>query len=430
MPRNSWINCPRLFLFVWAAFCVQVAVGQQAEFDRESLKIKDSVVLKSGSKLFGTLKSEGKDDNGRKFVLFETEDGALLKLDVVKTLNRSKIHKLDDVDAAYNKHIETLEDTAESHWQLANWCGKQASGSIRFKDQIKFHWERVMELDPNDDNVKRKLGFTYISAENRWVPKAPYHQSHGYEKKGTSWAPVLQREVSAWHDQKKTVEGERKRLLAQWKKNVRKSGSGSASAIQNELFRICDADAVVIFFEEAKDEQNATLRGFYIEAFGRVPTYIALRALCFFAVEDASLANRERALTLIGQEHFNPESAVGVFAGYLGDSVRTRVLRAAFAIGEIGSVNAVLPLVDALITTHQVAPGDQPGRIQTGIGNSGNIENFGIGGDSKPKNRTYQNDAVASALRNITGENFGFNESAWQRWYIENHTHHDIKVRR
>jgi len=184
--------------------------GDLTDFDREGLMIKDSVMLKSGSTLYGTIKSEGVGDDGRKFVIFESEDGTTMKLDLTRMVYRGKFRKIDESDVEYNQWIMTLKDEPNAHWEVVKWLEAQPSGGVRYKNQIQFHLERIMELDPNDEKAKRELGYDYIRSQNRWVPAEQFYESLGYVKSGTSWAPKLQARVSAQNDTNGAIEGERK----------------------------------------------------------------------------------------------------------------------------------------------------------------------------------------------------------------------------
>ena len=408
---------------------VQSASAQNEPFDREAVKRKDSVVLKSGAKLFGVLKSQGKDEEGRRFIIFEAENGGLLKLDVARMVKDGKVHRIDELDQEYNQFVSDLDDTPEAHWELCSWLREQSGGKFRFRDQIRFHLERIMELDPNDVKAKRALGYRLIKERGGWVPEQQYYQSRGYEKANSGWVPTLQRNLSARFERENSIEGDRKQAFAMWKKKLRKSNV-SAATVRQELFGICDAYSVVLIFEDAREESNPTLRALYVEAFGRVPTSVAMKALCYFAVEEPAVDIRDRALTLLAQDYYNQASAAAVLEGYLRHPNRVFVINAAFAIGELGSERSIIPLVGALVTKHQIAPGDQPGRMQTGFGNNGNVESFRMGGDSKPKILAFKNREVVNALRKITGQDYGFDAAEWKRWYIENLTHYDLQVRR
>ena len=419
-----------MFVLVFLPFplCPGSVYSQDKDFDRESLKVRDSIVLRSKAKLYGTVESEGIED-GRKIVVFKPKDGGVLTIDVAKMVYQGKIRKIDEIDRNYNQYIETLKDDTESHWELYEWCGDQPQGRVRFQDQRQFHLERISKLDPNDSAAKRKLGFDFIKEQNRWVPEKLYQKTLGYEKRGTGWSPVLQREIDKGFDEIEALKGQRKSAFRIWKKELAK-GRLNPAVLKEELFKICDPLGVVIIFEAAREEPRSAVRAWYVQAIGRVPTRVALNALCVFAVEEEVVGTREAAVTLLSQEHYSAGAAVSVLATYLASKSNAYVNRAAFGIGELGDESATLALAAALVTSHMVKPAGQSGRINAGVGSDGNVNGLNMGGDQKPVIRSFSNKAVVDALKKVSDQNFGFNAEQWNDWYIKTHTHHDIQVRR
>lgn len=430
MIMNFKIHLVQSFVLVVMAIpCYSGSIySQEKDFDRESLKVRDTIVLRSKAKLYGTVESESVED-GRKIVVFRPRDGGVLKIDVAKMVYQGKIRKIDEIDRNYNQYIETIKDDPASHWELYEWCGDQPQGRVRFKDQRQFHLERISELDPNDSAAKRKLGFDFIKEQNRWVPEKLYQKTLGYEKRGTGWSPVLQREIDKGFDEIEAIKGQRKSAFRIWKKELAK-GRLNPTVLKEELFKICDPLGVVIVFEAAREEPRPAVRALYVEAIGRVPTRVALNALCVFAVEEDVVGTREAALAFLSQEHYNAGAAVSVLATYLASKSNAYVNRAAFGIGELGDQSATLALAAALVTSHLVKPGGQSGRINAGVGSDGNVNGLNMGGDQKPVIKSFSNKQVVDALRKVSDQNFGYNAEQWKDWYIKTHTHHDIQVRR
>lgn len=420
----------RLFvlLLLTSAWTSGSLFSQEQDFDRESLKIRDTIVLRSKAKLYGTVVSEGVED-GRKIVVFKPVDGGVIKIDVAKMVYQGKIRRVDEIDRNYNEYIETIKDDPASHWELYEWCGDQPQGRIRFQDQRQFHLERIVELDPDDTAAKRKLGFDFIKEQNRWVPEKLYQKTLGYEKRGTGWSPVLQREIDKGFEEIEAIKGQRKTAFRIWKKELAK-GRLNPAVLREELHKICDPLGVVIVFEAAREEPNPAIRAEYVKAIGRVPTRVALNALCVFAVEEEVVGTRESALALLGQDHYDAGAAVGVLATYLSSKSNAYVNRAAFGIGELGNESATLALTAALVTSHMVKPGGQSGRINAGVGSDGNVNGLNMGGDQKPVMKSFNNKDVVDALKKVSDQDFGFNAEQWKNWYIKTHTHHDIQVRR
>jgi hypothetical protein len=89
-------NCiVQMFVLVFLPFplCPGSVYSQDKDFDRESLKVRDSIVLRSKAKLYGTVESEGIED-GRKIVVFKPKDGGVLTIDVAKMVYQAKSGRL------------------------------------------------------------------------------------------------------------------------------------------------------------------------------------------------------------------------------------------------------------------------------------------------------------------------------------------------
>ena len=348
------LSISRTFSFCCFVATLSLVPGAAADEEvSESKRVtSDTIFLKSGGELTGDFVSEIKDEtDGRKYVIFRTESGGLLKLDAGRLVKRIQLY--DEIDAEYQRRLEIAAADPNLLWKVYDWCDEQKSGNIRFKDELRYLLRRIVELDPNDERARRRLGFDLV--EDRWVLKDQLFAGHGYVKQGTSWASELQEKLSAQDEQVRQQEGERKRALAKWLKDSRKQNA-SVADLTRKLDEFCDAIAVPIIMEKAaKDESNPRIRELFVEAFGKVPTYQANQALCYFAIEDPDVQVRERALTLLAQPHFDHSVSVKLLTGYLGTNNNLLVRRGAFAIGELGVENAILPLVTALETKHVVA---------------------------------------------------------------------------
>jgi hypothetical protein len=317
-------------------------------------------------------------------------------------------------------------DDPNQLWKLYDWCKEQPSGGYRFKNELQFLLERITELDAHDDRARRLLGYDLVGG--RWVFKPALYAVHGYLKKGNSWAPELQSEIDQQLEQQDNEIGERKKKFSQWKRSA-KPGTSRAERAQ-QLFAICtdELTAEIIMDQEAKTEKNPDVRLMYVEAFGRVPSYKVNNYLCYFAIEDPVAAIRERALTLLGQPHFDHEFSARRMSGYLSDSNVITLKRAAFAIGELGATGSLMALIDALETKHTVVQGGSvPGGVNTSFGSGGIGFNAG-GTPSVKRDVVVMADEARAALKRITEQDFGFSESAWKSWYIKNYTLYNVRV--
>ena len=421
--RTSTLVAVCLSIFLTAQTSL---VAQLTTFDREAIKMVDSVRLRTGTRIRGQIIKEGKNEAGRPYTIIKTESQSSLKLDS-RFVESTQV--VNDDDKIYNNKITIMDDTPEHHWSAVEWCGKQSKGAIRYKDQIEFHLNRIMLLDSNDTKARRQLGYDYLQDQDRWVPKKLYWTSLGYRSKaGKAWVPTLQDQANQNAGQRNSNLGDRKQKFTAWKKKV-DHGGHSKTQLANELFSFCDALAVPMVFKAAKEENNPEVRALYVEAFGKLSSSGAAQALVFFSVEDRF--NRDRALDLLLQDHYNPSFVAGHLARYFDPNKysNSTLQRAAFNVGEINDPNSVLPLIGVLSTKHVVAPADDPGRLTTGFRSDGRLNSFSTGGSNQPRTIVSQNKQVLGALGKISGEDFGFDPTSWRKWYVENHTATEVNVR-
>jgi hypothetical protein len=130
-------------------------------------------------------------------------------------------------------------------------------------------------------------------------------------------------------------------------------------------------------------------------------------------------------------------------ANSLKDNNNDVVRRAAVALAELGDSTVVLPLVDALITSHthvltptpdemideamgrtsrrRVTPSGKVIEVETKIAQQIPEGGISAGEPAKPKvvKSTVKNEEVLNALIVITGKDFGFEKKRWIDWLKE-----------
>ena len=210
--------CVALLCFVSQGFADDSETGN----DRST---PDTIFLKSGGELQGRFVSEIKDeDDGRKYVVFRTESGGLLKLDAGRLIKRVKLG--DAIDAEYQRRLEVAANDPNLLWKVHQWCLDQKSGSVRFKNELRFLLRRIIELDPHDERARRKLGYRLV--DDRWVLKDQLYTGHGYQRQGTTWVSELQSQLTEESNWRRRQEGDRKKALARWLKDSRKQNATRA----------------------------------------------------------------------------------------------------------------------------------------------------------------------------------------------------------
>ena len=414
--KNRFACFTLVTLFLVSIASVSLA-DDDRPFDRDSLKIVDQVLLKSGESLSGTILKVA--DDRKSPVSFKTLDGIDLVLDR-KLI--SKVVKTDDVSQRYNDMISKLADDAAAHRDMVTWCKQQDNGSIRFKRQITFHNKRIIRLDPNDAAARRDLKYKFLKDENRWVPENQFWTSQGYVRSGAKWVPRLQHRIDQNKDQANEVYSARKQKLNLWSRNLRKM---SAAEAVTSLMAIAEPGLIPDIYANYQEEKNPIVKAVYIEVFAAARP---LHNLQIKGLVDAAInLNSDKALDYLMQDEFNQRLASEYLTSFLQDKNNLKINRAAFLLGELESRYSILALSNALITKHKVSQGD-PGRMSTSFNNvTGGSQQFG---SKKIAPVPIKNVAVLEALKKITRQDLGYSKAAYQRWYINNYTVVGLKARR
>jgi hypothetical protein len=140
------------------------------------------------------------------------------------------------------------------------------------------------------------------------------------------------------------------------------------------------------------------------------------------------------------------DKAMPAYLRGLKNGLNLIVNRAGAALGELGNQTAIPNLIDALVTRHtytllvpdtatgfgtngtMTGPGGQPvlppdvelmlaaGQLPYGV----QVQQFSPAPPRMkeiPVEKDEENPAVLDALTSLTGENFGYDEPAWRKWY-------------
>ena len=115
----------------------------------------DLFELKDGGEVDGAVieRSEAGD------YVVRTSEGAEVSLD------RDAIQRIvqhDDATAEYRRKSRSTPDTVEAHRELAEWCRAR-----KMLAEADHHLARVAELDPDDEEARRSLGYRKVG--NRWL---------------------------------------------------------------------------------------------------------------------------------------------------------------------------------------------------------------------------------------------------------------------
>ena len=386
-------------------------------FDRELLKVQDQLLLQSGAILEGLIVSEAITKTEP--VSFETIAGEKMLVDP-KLIDRVK--KIDVVAKRYNDAVDKMKDDAQGHRDMITWCEEQERGRVRFQSQIKFHSKRILVFEPDDRPTRIKLGYTYLKDENRWVDEYQFWSGQGYTRRGR-WSSNLHEVTQNQLEQAAKQLASKKKKFSAWKSRLRRMSKLEAV---NSLVSIADPQLMPHIYETYTETKDPELRSLYVEVFAsaRPTTTAAVLGLITAFMDD----REEIALDYLKQDDFSQKQIATNLTKLLVSKNNATVQRAAYAMGELRSTHAILALAKALQTKHLVRPGSNNTGAQRVQGNAGG-ESFNFGG-SKPVSRVFRNEEVLGALKKITGQDFGYSEAAYQKWFVQNYTHVGLKARR
>lgn len=201
-----------------------------------------------------------------------------------------------------------------------------------------------------------------------------------------------------------------------------------AEAVVEEIREIADPFAVPALAAALGKERMPRVRADYVEALSHIRGPEAMTALVSVAVDHADPETRILAAERLVD--IGPEIAAQAIAGALGGADNARINRAAEALGRLGSVSAVAPLIGALETEHMLVAGGSGPEGSTTATFTPSGGGLSMGGGPKRQKTRVQNQRVLEALVKITGENFDWNTAAWRAWQANRQLPPDFDPRR
>ena len=421
MKHRKIIGCllPAFLLLVGLAGTSGVIHAQDNPgFDRELLKVQDQLLLRSGAVLEGLIASE--NITKTEPISFETTAGEKMLVDP-KLID--KVKKIDTISQRYNAAVDKMKDNAQGHRDMITWCEEQERGRLRFQNQIEFHRKRILVFDPDDRPARTKLGYVYLKDENRWVNEDQFWSMQGYTRRGPRWNSNLHNLTQDQLDQNKGELFAKRKKFSAWKSRLRRMSKLEAV---NSLVSMADPQLMPHIYQAYVETKDPELRALYVEVFAsaRPTTSSAVSGLITAFMDDRS----DITLDYLKQDDFNQKQIATLLTKFLVSKNNATVQRAGYALGELGSTNAILALAKALQTRHQVRAAINNSGAQRVQGNAGG-DGFQFGGQ-KAASANVNNEEVLGALKKITGQDFGYSETAYQKWFIQNYTHVDLKARR
>jgi hypothetical protein len=365
------------------------------------------LLLKEGGVLEGELLNP--NETNRKLYRIKTAEGLEISLDP-RLVDRVQGRERDAL-IEYNREAPLTDNTIETHLHWARWCSER-----QLPIQARIHWQQVLELDPDHKEARQVLG--YVNTPAGWVFQQDRLESRGFVLDRGQWKTPYEIEVANMHEN-------RRKNAASWQQTVRnlyrRLPNQQAEA---ELLAIRNPDAYIALREvllDALARNNPYNRMILLRTLVQLHDSRALQFVAGWSVRpDEPMEEIRKMCVEELQKRINeqPEIRQIMVNTYRNTLVNPRVDLAiihltARTLGEIGGHEAVPELIEALVfrTTETIQP--QSPSYNFGSGGTGYSQ------PGRPVTRRVEipNQTVLSALRRLTGMDFGFDQPAWRNWH-------------
>jgi hypothetical protein len=376
----------------------------------------DLVVLDNGGSLRGEIKKDSAE--GGSFTI-DTPAGAKV------TLSRFDVKRVDptnEAEAAYRELARQSPDTLEAHWKLVEWCREN-----RLTDQYKKHLARIVELDPDNEEARLRLGYQLVNGQ--WMTRDAIMAQRGMVYHQGQFRTRQHIEILERTKENKKAEAQWSEQIRRWRRWLDERDTDRGKGAYQAILAIRDPDAAKPLADLLDRETNYDARLLLIETLAQIESQTALDVIIQLALNDPDDEIRHRCL-----EHLIQSKRPGIttpFVRALRSRDLEKVNRAATALELIGDSSAIGPLIDALVTTHKMVVGgsDPNQQAYTFTPESGGFS-FG-GAPPKEIKRVNQNPAVRSALVRLSGGiDFAYDQSQWRKWLATQKQQKNVDLRR
>jgi hypothetical protein len=283
--------------------------------------------------------------------------------------------------------------------------------------------KRIIELDPNQPDARRALG--YVQIDGQWTTQDKAMIERGYKRYKNSWK--LPQEIELLESKAK-LESARQ----EWFQNIKRwrgwLGTDRDAQARENFSNISDPMAVKALLVNLRGDRFVPAKLIYVEALAKINSPEAAMCLAVASMEDPVVEVRQTCLDRLQTE--KRPNVVAYYVSKLRAKDNPTVNLAGAALGRMKDPSAVGPLIDALVTTHKFkipkAGGDNSMSTSFGSGGGG----LSVGGGPTIISKQFPNQSVLDALTAITGVNFAFDQAAWKGWFAAQKKPETIDARR
>ncbi len=373
-------------------------------------------ILESGGRIDGELLNP--DENPRENFVVRIEGGATVTLQAGQV---RQILRARPEESEYQRIRPGYPDTVDGQWALAEWCLEN-----RLLDHRQRHLQRVIELEPDHTEARRALGYSRF--DGQWMTQDEVMAERGYLRYQGRWRTRQEIELLERDRELETAQKEWYVKINRWRDWLATDRAGQA---RQNLLGIDDPLAARALADRLADAPHPQARILFAEVLGKLDTPEARQALAQAAIDDPVEEVRLSCL-----DYLKPATDPAInafFVGQLKSKDNSVINRAGIALSYVGDESAMGPLIDALITTHTYRVGPQGGgNMSMSFPTGGTPGGGGIAMNTKPKliRKQIRNQAVLETLVRLSGQNFSYDQQAWQYWHASQRRRADVDTRR
>ena len=382
----------------------------------------DLFELKEGGEVVGVVidRSESGD------YVVRTNEGAEISLD---RHSIQRIVQQDDAAAEYRRKSRSAPDTVEAHRELAEWCRAR-----KLLAEADHHLSRVAELDPNDEDARRSLGFQRVG--DRWLTSADVMTERGMIFFDGKYRTKQDAALRDRDKKQESVNVDWFQQLRLWRGFLDNRRPERVQEGQAHILAINDPQAAPALIRIMDGEEDDVVFELLMRVLAQLDHPAALQQLVSYTL-DPGMSPEFRAQARDYVVRWPRPVPIVPYVQALKSKDNKVVNLAGLMLGELKNPAAISPLIDALVTTHKyvIQPEGSGGQqINAGFGSGGGAGGGGLNvGGNGPKVVTQDenNERVLQALVKLSGsQNFEYDEPAWRAWYVDMQARNHVNPRR
>lgn len=389
----------------------------------------DVVRLQNGGKLRGTLEAAVKGQPYR----LRTLNGTVVIVDPeqIQSVERRPL-----IVEQYELRAELTPDTVDAQWELAEWCREH-----RLNEQRRAHLERVVQIDT--DHAAARAALDHVRRNGQWTSREEMMRLRGYVKYKGKYVTELEMEILEKNREVRAAEQQWFDEVRLWRGWLRQSDLSRRAQGANKLRTVNDPHAIAALRNFLAEDPDPNVRALYVEVLTQIRDPKAVEPLVWQTLNDPE--NRVRASALNGLNEDRVAAALGYLVRGLQSPHNAVVRHAGHALGQIGDSSVIPALIDALVTSHahQIEVVDNsntmsfnvnggfgtpnpvlPPEVELGLRTGQYPDGVLVLPSNVPQikksvkvTRAHQNAEVRTALRNLTGVDYNYDEREWSLWW-------------